>query len=106
MICYNIGKGELHYGLRLLKIQKILIVDDEADLREMVTSILAQDGFKTIRTAGTVAEALKICRDWEPDLAILDVMLPDGDGFSLFEQMRTFTEVPVLFNCPWKMRTS
>ncbi len=59
-----------------LKIQKILIVDDEADLREMVTSILEQDGFKTIKTAGTVAEALKICRDWEPDLAILDVMLP------------------------------
>ena len=80
-----------------LKYKKILIVDDEADLREMVTSILEQDGFKTIKTAGTVAEALKICRDWEPDLAILDVMLPDGDGFSLFEQMRTFTEVPVLF---------
>ena len=80
-----------------LKYKKILIVDDEADLREMVTSILEQDGFKTIKTAGTVAEALKICRDWEPDLAILDVMLPDGNGFSLFEQMRTFTEVPVLF---------
>ena len=80
-----------------LKYKKILIVDDEADLREMVTSILEQDGFKTIKTAGTVAEALNICRDWEPDLAILDVMLPDGNGFSLFEQMRTFTEVPVLF---------
>lgn len=69
-----------------LKYKKILIVDDEADLREMVTSILEQDGFKTIKTAGTVAEALKICRDWEPDLAVLDVMLPDGNGFSLFEQ--------------------
>ena len=80
-----------------LKYKKILIVDDEADLREMVTSILDQDGFKIIKTAGTVAEALKICREWEPDLAVLDVMLPDGNGFSLFEQMRTFTEVPVLF---------
>ena len=39
-----------------LKYKKILIVDDEADLREMVTSILEQDGFKTIKTAGTVAE--------------------------------------------------
>ena len=80
-----------------LKYKKILIVDDEADLREMVTSILDQDGFKIIKTAGTVAEALKICREWEPDLAVLDIMLPDGNGFSLFEQMRTFTEVPVLF---------
>lgn len=58
-----------------LKYKKILIVDDEADLREMVTSILDQDGFKIIKTAGTVAEALKICREWEPDLAVLDVIL-------------------------------
>ena len=34
---------------------------------------------------------------FHPDLAVLDVMLPDGNGFSLFEQMKTFTEVPVLF---------
>ena len=51
-----------------LKYKKILIVDDEADLREMVTSILDQDGFKIIKTAGTVAEALKICRDWKLSL--------------------------------------
>ena len=100
--CFTIGRkaaegGRLVYGNDYLKYKKILIVDDEADLREMVTSILDQDGFKIIKTAGTVAEALKICRDWKPDLTILDVMLPDGDGFSLFEQMRTFTEVPVLF---------
>lgn len=80
-----------------LKYKKILIVDDEADLLEMVQSILEQDGFKEMKTAGTVSEALSMCREWKPDLAILDVMLPDGNGFSLFEQMRTFTEVPVLF---------
>lgn len=80
-----------------LKHKKILITDDEADLLEMVTSILEQDGFKAIKTAGTVSEALHLCKEWKPDLAILDVMLPDGNGFSLFEQMRTFTEAPVLF---------
>ena len=80
-----------------LKYKKILIVDDEADLLEMAASILEQDGFKAIRTAGTVSEALHMCKEWKPDLAILDVMLPDGNGFSLLEQMRTFTEVPVLF---------
>ena len=80
-----------------LKCKKILIVDDEKDLLEMVTSILEQAGFKTISTARTAAEALQICRAWEPEFAILDVMLPDGNGFSLFEQMKTFTEIPVLF---------
>lgn len=80
-----------------LKYKKILIVDDEADLLEMVTSILGQDGFKAMKTAQTVSEALHMCKEWVPDLAILDVMLPDGNGFSLFEQMSTFTEIPVLF---------
>ena len=50
-----------------------------------------------MKTAGTVSEALQMCKEWKPDLAILDVMLPDGNGFSLFEQIRTFTEIPILF---------
>ncbi len=80
-----------------LKYRKILIVDDEAELLEMVRSILEQDGFKAMKTAGTVSEALQMCKEWKPDLAILDIMLPDGNGFSLFEQIRTFTEIPILF---------
>ena len=80
-----------------LKYKKILIVDDEVGLLEMVTSILEQDGFKEIKTAGTVSEALSVCKEWNPEIAVLDVMLPDGNGFSLFEQMRAFTEIPVLF---------
>ena len=50
-----------------------------------------------MKTARTVSEALRMVKEWQPDLAILDVMLPDGNGFSLFEQIRTFSEVPVLF---------
>ena len=46
-------------------------------------------------TIGTTAGKADVYK--RQDLTILDVMLPDGDGFSLFEQMRTFTEVPVLF---------
>ena len=45
-----------------LKYKKILIVDDEVGLLEMVTSILEQDGFKEIKTAGTVSEALSVCK--------------------------------------------
>lgn len=80
-----------------LKQKKILIVDDEAGLQELVRSILAQEGYGAIQTAGTVAQALETLRSWKPDLALLDVMLPDGNGFSLLEQMRSFTQIPVLF---------
>ena len=80
-----------------LKQKKILLVDDEKEILDMVLSFLTQDGFPNIKTAGTVTEALSTAMDWKPDFAILDVMLPDGDGFSLFEQMRKFTDIPVLF---------
>lgn len=80
-----------------IKQKKILLVDDEANLCQMVCSIFLEEHYTKIRTAGTVAEALTICREWKPDFAVLDVMLPDGDGISLLEQMREFTEIPVLF---------
>ncbi len=80
-----------------LKQKKILLVDDEKEILEMVTDFLRKDGFIEIKTAQTVAQALGIAKEWNPDFAILDVMLPDGDGFSLFEQMRRFTDIPVLF---------
>ena len=80
-----------------LKQKKILLVDDEEDLRNMVCSMLTQDGYIQIHTAGTVSQALQICRDWKPELAILDVMLPDGDGFSLFQKIRELMDLPVLF---------
>lgn len=80
-----------------LKQKKILLVDDEEDLRKMVCSMLTQDGYIQIQTAGTVSQALQICRDWKPEFAILDVMLPDGDGFSLFQKMRELMDLPVLF---------
>lgn len=80
-----------------LKQKKILLVDDEREILEMITDFLSEDGYSQIRTAGTVNEALRTAGEWKPDLAVLDIMLPDGDGFSLFEQMRRFTEIPVLF---------
>lgn len=85
----------MEYGF--LKQKKILLVDDEKEILDMVAGFLREDGYTQIKTAGTVAEALHCARDWSPDLAVLDVMLPDGNGFSLFEEMRQFTEIPVLF---------
>lgn len=79
------------------KQKKILLVDDEKALLDMVADFLREDGYTQIKTAGTVAAATDAAKTWKPDFAILDVMLPDGDGFSLFERLRAFTEMPVLF---------
>ena len=80
-----------------IKQKKILLVDDEESLCQMVCSIFQKENYTRLRMAGTMTEALAICKDWKPDFAVLDVMLPDGDGISLLEKMRKFTEIPVLF---------
>ncbi|MCM1048519.1 MAG: response regulator transcription factor [Clostridiales bacterium] len=77
--------------------KKILLVDDEAELRRLVTAILSDDGFINIIEAGTVQSGLLLAKQETPDLAILDVMLPDGDGFSLMKELRTFTDIPIIF---------
>lgn len=77
--------------------KKILLVDDEPDLLKLVSDILTDDGFINIVTATTVKDGISVSRNESPDLAILDVMLPDGDGFSLMRQIREFTDVPIIF---------
>lgn len=80
-----------------IKKKQILLVDDEPELLDMVASILREDGYENIRTAGTVEEALREAGESAPELAILDVMLPDGDGFGLMEKLREKGDYPVLF---------
>ena len=75
---------------------RILIVDDEPALQSLVGEILAGDGYET-ETVGTCAQALERFRTVPADAVLLDVMLPDGDGFSLLGQLREVRDVPVLF---------
>ena len=77
--------------------KKLLLVDDEPELLKMVTAILVDEGFEHPVTAANMKEGIAAAKAEKPDLAILDVMLPDGDGFSLMEQMRTWTDIPVIF---------
>ena len=75
---------------------RILIVDDEPALQSLVKEILTQAGYETI-PAVSCAQALEQFRSAVPDGVLLDVMLPDGDGFSLFGELRLIRDVPVLF---------
>ena len=77
--------------------RRLLLVDDAPGLLNMVAGILHDAGFETLLTATTVKEAIITAKEEKPDLIVLDVMLPDGDGFSLMQQLRTFTDVPIIF---------
>ena len=76
---------------------RLLLVDDEQELLKMVSDILKDAGFETVLTAMTVKEAILTAKEETPDLIVLDVMLPDGDGFSLMQHFHTFTNVPIIF---------
>lgn len=89
------GGTDMEYDY--LKQKKVLLVDDERELLHMVEMILKKDGYTRIKTAENAAEALKLWEEWEPELAVLDVMLPDGDGFSLLSRIREKSDTPVLF---------
>ena len=75
---------------------RILIVDDEPALQHLVGEILTQAGYET-DAALSCAQALERVRTAAPDAVLLDVMLPDGDGFSLLGQLRRERDLPVLF---------
>ena len=77
--------------------KKLLLVDDEPELLKMVSNILKDAGFENIVVSASVKKAVETAEKEKPDLAILDVMLPDGDGFSLMEQIRAWTDIPVIF---------
>ena len=74
----------------------ILIVDDEPSLRSLVRGILEQAGYQ-VTEAADCRSAVSACRAAAPDAVLLDVMLPDGDGFSLLSRLQEERDLPVLF---------
>lgn len=74
---------------------RILVVDDEANLRDMLELGLARYGFE-VRTAADGVAALALVREWKPDALVVDVMMPKLDGMSLVPMVRRATEAPIL----------
>jgi DNA-binding response OmpR family regulator len=75
---------------------EILIVEDDEDLARLNARFLENRKYD-VRIAHTAAKARLLLHENTPDLIILDVVLPDGDGFALCEEFRRGTDVPVLF---------
>jgi two-component system OmpR family response regulator len=77
----------------------LLVVDDEPNIRELLSASLRFAGFR-VASAATGAEAVAQVARARPDLVVLDVMLPDADGFSLVRRLRDDSErdkIPVIF---------
>ena len=75
--------------------EQILVVDDEPMVREVVVAYLQRDGFR-VDEADTGSAALKRIKDSPPDLIVLDVMLPEVDGFSILTELRKTGNIPVI----------
>lgn len=76
--------------------EKILFVDDDADMREILELFLKKNGY-AVFTADDSVQAMGIVEEIVPDLIILDVMMPNLDGFELCQMVRKKTDVPILF---------
>ncbi len=74
---------------------RILVVDDEASLRELVRSYLLKEGFE-VYLAGNGSEAIEGVRRHHPDVVVLDIMLPGMDGFQVLQEIRKESDVYVV----------
>src|SRR6266536_3191736 len=66
---------------------KILAVDDQRDTLEVIEAILSQCG-AAVRTCGDTRAAVRVLREWRPDLLVADIGLPEEDGYVLIQQVR------------------
>ncbi|KGJ48986.1 transcriptional regulator [Clostridium sp. NCR] len=80
-----------------IKSKKILIVDDEIELLNLLKLVLTKEGFENIYTAQNGKDAIDLFEDINPDLAILDVMLPDMEGYDICKVIRKTSNIPILF---------
>ena len=74
---------------------RILVVDDEQRIRELIRKYAAFEGYEVIE-AGDGMEAVEKCRDGRFDLIVMDVMMPELDGFSAVREIRKFSQTPVI----------
>jgi DNA-binding response OmpR family regulator len=76
--------------------QKILVIDDDDNTLWLVGTLLQHEGFEVLKTLSPI-EGLKIAHEKKPDLVLLDVMMPEMDGWEVCRRLRETSEVPIVF---------
>ncbi|HPA00567.1 MAG TPA: response regulator transcription factor [Mesotoga prima] len=96
---YNRNAGSTRTGhghSEVIRLLRILLVEDDENLANGISYALTQEGWATT-LAGSVSYALEMLESGDFDLALLDVMLPDGNGFELCKKIRERSEMPIIF---------
>ncbi len=75
--------------------KRVLVVDDEPGIGNILRIKLRLAGYEVITTTSG-AEAIELVRTNEPDVVLLDILMPDVTGFDVLERVRTFSSVPII----------
>jgi len=81
--------------MAILKQQRVLVVDDEPKVLRFIEIGLKLKGFYVITTTSG-KEALKLVSSENPDVMLLDIIMPDLNGYEVLKQLRTFSDIPVI----------
>lgn len=76
---------------------KVMLVDDEKEILDLISTVLRNEGFNNIYTASTGEEAIEVFLRTKPDIVLLDIMLPDIDGYEIFKKLKSYRNIPILF---------
>ena len=74
---------------------RVAVIDDDRFVREMLEIGLGREGFD-VRTASDGQAALELARSWDPEVIVLDIMMPKIDGITLLPRLREITQAPIL----------
>lgn len=76
---------------------KVLIIDDEQDIVDILETVLKREGFNNIFVANNGEDGIELFKKIKPDIVLLDIMLPDISGYDVFNEIRKLSEAPILF---------
>ena len=79
----------------MTKLPKLLIIDDDAHLRESLAEVLELDGFEC-HQAGAAKEGISAAQKLEPEVVIMDIQLPDSSGFQICQELRKRSKTVIL----------
>lgn len=80
-----------------MKNSKILLVDDEREILNLLQITLNKEGFFNVDGVDCAVDAIKMCEKYSYDLIVLDIILPDGNGIYVCQRIRELTAAPILF---------